>query len=140
MAIRAKLRRTSPRRRTVAVAPKRTTGARRTKTSPARHHHGNGHATSAPVSAYSKAMRYLASLSNFERMRIVRYNSTNFDLDRMRSLLRRLGNPQDQFKSIHVAGTKGKGSTCAMTASMLSACGHKTGLYTSPHLVDIRER
>jgi len=85
-------------------------------------------------------MRFLASLANFERMRIVRYNSQNFDLDRMRSLLRRIGNPQDEFKSIHIAGTKGKGSTCAMIASMLQACGLKVGLYTSPHLVDVRER
>jgi dihydrofolate synthase/folylpolyglutamate synthase len=70
----------------------------------------------------------------------VRYNPQNFDLDRMRTLLRKLGNPQEQFKSIHVAGTKGKGSTCAMTAAMLQANGYKVGLYTSPHLCDIRER
>jgi dihydrofolate synthase/folylpolyglutamate synthase len=58
----------------------------------------------------------------------------------MRTLLKKLGNPQDEFKSIHVAGTKGKGSTCAMVASMLEANGYKVGLYTSPHLIDIRER
>lgn len=58
----------------------------------------------------------------------------------MRTLLRKLGNPQDHFRSIHVAGTKGKGSTCAMVAAMLQACGYKVGLYTSPHMVDIRER
>jgi dihydrofolate synthase/folylpolyglutamate synthase len=85
-------------------------------------------------------MRYLDTLTHFERLRIVRYNTQNFDLDRMRTLLRRLGNPHNAFKSIHVAGTKGKGSTCAMLASMLQACGYKVGLYTSPHLVDIRER
>ncbi len=92
------------------------------------------------LSGYVKALRFLNSLSDFERLRIVRYNSTNFDLDRMRTLLRRLGNPQDQFRSVHVAGTKGKGSTCAMVAAMLQANGYKTGLYTSPHLTDIRER
>jgi dihydrofolate synthase/folylpolyglutamate synthase len=70
----------------------------------------------------------------------VRYTSQNFDLERMRTLLKRLGSPQDQFKSVHVAGTKGKGSTCAMIASMLQACGYKVGLYTSPHLTDVRER
>jgi len=85
-------------------------------------------------------MRFLASLSDYERLRIVRYTSQNFDLDRMRTLLRKLGNPQEKFKSVHVAGTKGKGSTCAMIASMLQAAGYKVGLYTSPHLVDIRER
>jgi dihydrofolate synthase/folylpolyglutamate synthase len=85
-------------------------------------------------------MRFLATLADYERLRIVRYNSQNFDLERMRTLLKKLGNPQDQFRTVHVAGTKGKGSTCAMIASMLQACGYKVGLYTSPHLVDIRER
>jgi dihydrofolate synthase / folylpolyglutamate synthase len=58
----------------------------------------------------------------------------------MRSLLKKLGNPHEQFRSVHVAGTKGKGSTCAMIASMLQANGYKVGLYSSPHLNDIRER
>ncbi len=92
------------------------------------------------LSNYAKAIRFLNTLSDFERLRIVRYNSQNFDLDRMRTLLRKLGNPQDQFRSVHIAGTKGKGSTCVMVAAMLEACGYKVGLYTSPHLVDIRER
>lgn len=70
----------------------------------------------------------------------MRYNPQNFDLDRMRSLLKKLGNPHEQFRSIHVAGTKGKGSTCAMISAMLQANGYKVGLYTSPHLNDIRER
>jgi dihydrofolate synthase/folylpolyglutamate synthase len=92
------------------------------------------------LSTYARAVRYLGSLSDYERLRIVRYTTQNFDLDRMRNLLKKLGNPQEQFKSIHVAGTKGKGSTCAMTAAMLQANGYKVGLYTSPHLTDIRER
>jgi dihydrofolate synthase/folylpolyglutamate synthase len=79
-------------------------------------------------------------LADYERQRIVRYNTQNFDLDRMRTLLRKLGNPHEHFRSVHVAGTKGKGSTCAMVASMLHACGYTVGLYTSPHLVDVRER
>ncbi len=92
------------------------------------------------LSGYAKALRFLAKLTDFERLRIVRYNNLNFDLDRMRNLLKKMGNPQDQFRSVHVAGTKGKGSTCAMVASMLQASGYKVGLYTSPHLIDIRER
>src|SRR5439155_21931186 len=96
--------------------------------------------SSHPVSSYTKAMRFLSSLSDYERLRIVRYTSQNFDLDRMRTLLRKIGNPQEKFRSVHVAGTKGKGSTCAMIASMLQAAGYRTGLYTSPHLIDIRER
>jgi dihydrofolate synthase / folylpolyglutamate synthase len=97
-------------------------------------------ATPAAPSAYQKAMRFLASLADFERLRIVRYNNENFNLERMRTLLKRIGNPQNEFKSVHVAGTKGKGSTCSMCCSMLEATGYKVGLYTSPHLVDIRER
>ena len=91
-------------------------------------------------SGFVKALKFLETLTDYERLRIVRYNSQNFDLDRMRSLLRKLGNPQDHFKSVHIAGTKGKGSTCAMIASMLQANGYKVGVYTSPHLCDIRER
>ncbi|HTL27631.1 MAG TPA: folylpolyglutamate synthase/dihydrofolate synthase family protein [Tepidisphaeraceae bacterium] len=106
------------------------------------HHHLADHKPHHPsgTNTYSKSLRFLMSLSDFERLRIVRYNSQNFDLDRMRTLLKKLGNPHDQFRSVHIAGTKGKGSTSAMVASMLQANGYKVGLYTSPHLVDIRER
>lgn len=61
-------------------------------------------------------------------------------LDRMRDLLRRLGDPQKEFRSVHVAGSKGKGSTCAMLESVFRAAGYRTGLFTSPHLTDVRER
>src|SRR3989440_6077843 len=142
MAVRTKAHRTSSARRSmVPAAPKtlrRRPGHRATARatsfalSKAPSHHG--------VSAYSKAMRFLATLADYERLRIVRYNSQNFDLERMRGLLKRLGNPHEHFRSVHVAGTKGKGSTCAMIASMLQATGYRVGLYTSPHLVDVRER
>jgi dihydrofolate synthase / folylpolyglutamate synthase len=111
--------------------------------------HGNGangrHAEAAPHVAapsnnFNRAMRFLASLSDYERLRIVRYNTDNFNLDRMRTLLKKMGNPHDQFRTVHIAGTKGKGSTATMVAAMLMANGYKVGLYTSPHLVDIRER
>jgi dihydrofolate synthase/folylpolyglutamate synthase len=92
------------------------------------------------INSYAKSLRFLAQLSDYEHLRIVRYNTQNFDLDRMRTLLRKLNNPQDKFRSVHIAGTKGKGSTCAMVAAMLQANGYKVGLYTSPHLNDIRER
>src|SRR5271166_2559919 len=61
-------------------------------------------------------------------------------LDRMRSLLERLGNPHRRLRIVHIAGTKGKGSTSAMLASILRRAGYRTGLFTSPHLVRVEER
>jgi dihydrofolate synthase / folylpolyglutamate synthase len=61
-------------------------------------------------------------------------------LDNIRSLLEALGDPHEPLSFLHVAGTNGKGSVCAMLDAMLRAAGRKTGLYTSPHLVDFRER
>ena len=61
-------------------------------------------------------------------------------LDRMRELLKRLGDPQDRLKYIHVAGTNGKGSVCAVLSSVLVAAGYKTGLFISPYITDFRER
>lgn len=58
----------------------------------------------------------------------------------MNRLLAQLDNPHRKFKSVHIVGTKGKGSTAAMLASMLQSCGMKIGLYSSPHLVHLRER
>jgi dihydrofolate synthase/folylpolyglutamate synthase len=73
-------------------------------------------------------------------MRVVRYDDATFKLDRVRQLLNTLGNPHEQIRTVHIAGTLGKGSTAAMIASMLQGCGHGVGVYTSPHLIDIRER
>lgn len=61
-------------------------------------------------------------------------------LDRILTLLDRMGNPQDKLKYIHVAGTNGKGSVCAMLSSVLVASGYKTGLFISPYITDFRER
>ena len=92
------------------------------------------------ITNYATAQRWLYQHSNYERMRVVPYNSHTFSLDRMQKLLARLGNPHHEIKFVHVAGTKGKGSTCAMLLSMLKANGFTVGMYTSPHLVDLRER
>jgi dihydrofolate synthase/folylpolyglutamate synthase len=97
-------------------------------------------AANTPITNYTTAQRWLFSHVDYERMRIVPYNNRTFNLDRMRRLLDLLGNPHEQVKCVQVAGTKGKGSTCAMLASMLQSCGYTVGLYTSPHLVDLRER
>src|SRR3954470_15735456 len=61
-------------------------------------------------------------------------------LERMRALLRLLGDPHDRVRLVHVTGTKGKGSTAAMLAAILRAAGYRVGLFTSPHLTDVRER
>jgi len=92
------------------------------------------------ITNYTTALKWLFSHTDYERMRIVPYNERTFSLERMRKLLDLLDNPHEQIKCVQVAGTKGKGSTCAMLSSMLRSCGYTTGLYTSPHLVDLRER
>ena len=90
-------------------------------------------------SGYQQALDYLYSFIDYETMHRPR-EAADYDLRRMDELLARLGNPHLKARSVHVAGTKGKGSTAAMMASVLSASGYTTGLYTSPHLCDLRER
>ena len=68
------------------------------------------------------------------------WSKERFDLDGSRSLLKMLGNPQNKLKFVHVAGSNGKGSTCAMLDSILRAAGYKVGLYTSPYIQDFCER
>src|SRR5205823_336960 len=75
-----------------------------------------------------------------ERAAVMPYSERAFQLDRMRHLLRQLGDPQDGLPIIHIAGTKGKGSTAATAAAILSAAGYRTGLYHSPHLDCVEER
>jgi dihydrofolate synthase/folylpolyglutamate synthase len=86
---------------------------------------------------FPAAVEYILSFADYERMP---RSAVVFDLRRMEQLLDRLENPQNAAKSVHVAGTKGKGSTAAMTASILVQSGYRAGLYTSPHLLSIRER
>ena len=93
------------------------------------------------ISSYPTAVRWVLELHDVERQRVVNYDPEgDFKLDRMRALLAALGDPQDQFRTVHVAGTNGKGSTAAMLSAMLRRCGYAIGSYTSPHLTDIRER
>ncbi|MFN7804695.1 MAG: bifunctional folylpolyglutamate synthase/dihydrofolate synthase [Planctomycetaceae bacterium] len=92
------------------------------------------------IDSYEQALEFLYSRVNFERQSSTQYGLGDFLLDRMRQLLQRLGNPQDRLPTVHIAGTKGKGSTAAMLASVLSAAGHRTGLFTSPHITQFEER
>jgi len=80
---------------------------------------------------YNEALKYIYSRELF---------GVKLGLKNITNLLENLGNPQNNFKSIHVAGTNGKGSTCAFISSVLQKQGYKVGVYTSPHLVDFRER
>jgi len=92
------------------------------------------------VWSYKEALRYMDSFVNYEREEDFSYNRRFLDLKRMERLLSLIGNPHQQLKAIHIAGTKGKGSTAAIITSILTANGLKVGLYTSPHLIDPRER
>ncbi len=92
------------------------------------------------VKTYSQALDYIYSFVDYSLTRNLRYSPEKFDLKRMRAFLELLNNPQENFKVIHVAGTKGKGSTAAMIASILEANSFKTGFYTSPHMIDFSER
>jgi len=88
---------------------------------------------------YPESIKYLESLINYEKIPVYPYEES-LKLERIKGFLSLVGNPQDSLKCIHVAGTKGKGSTCAFTAYILKEAGFKVGLYTSPHLLDFRER
>src|SRR5262245_48756504 len=88
----------------------------------------------------ASALEYLLSRINYERTSTVPYRSAEFKLDRMRNLLAMLGDPHLALRAVHIAGTKGKGSTAAMIASVLGEAGFTTGLYTSPHLERLEER
>ena len=85
-------------------------------------------------------IHFLDRRVNFERTPIDAPVSQSFRLKPMRRLLTLIGRPQDRYDIVHVAGTKGKGSTSAMIASMVSKAGYCTGLYTSPHVHSLEER
>jgi dihydrofolate synthase/folylpolyglutamate synthase len=100
-------------------------------------------ARATPLSAgpaRQAAVDWLLGRINYERTAEIPYSERQLKLDRMRQLLVRLGQPDAGMKIVHVAGTKGKGSTSAMIAGMLTSAGFRTGLFTSPHLTRIEER
>ena len=93
-----------------------------------------------PSARRQTALRFLVDRIDYERTLSMPSSEEAFKLDRMRELLRRLGDPQNRTPIIHIAGTKGKGSTAAMLTAVLSAAGHRTGLFTSPHFDRVEER
>src|ERR1700730_16822536 len=82
---------------------------------------------------YPESVQFLYALGN-------EIKTAKLGLDRIRAVLAALGEPQDSFRVVHVAGTNGKGSTCAMIAAGLRVAGIRTGLFTSPHLQEPTER
>ena len=92
------------------------------------------------IKAFTEAITYLYSFINLETKRQDRYLASKLDTTRIRRMLAALDSPHHTFPSIHIAGTKGKGSVAAMCTYILRAAGLRVGLFTSPHLVDFRER
>jgi dihydrofolate synthase/folylpolyglutamate synthase len=86
---------------------------------------------------YRESLEYLLRFADYERLP---RSGIVWDLKRVERLLARLGDPQYSARTVHVAGTKGKGSTAAIIASVLKSAGYKVGLYTSPHLLSYTER
>jgi dihydrofolate synthase / folylpolyglutamate synthase len=89
------------------------------------------------TSRYDAALAFWYGRINYE---ITQPGPDDLRLDRMRELMRRLGNPHERLRIVHVAGSKGKGSTSAMLAAILGQAGYRTGLFTSPHLCRVEER
>ena len=89
---------------------------------------------------YKAALAYIEKFIDYERSPDFSRQARLYNLNRISLLLERLGNPQDRLQVIHIAGSKGKGSTAALIASVLTHAGYKTGLFTSPHLITPRER
>lgn len=89
---------------------------------------------------YEAALAYIEKFIDYERSPDFSRQARLYNLNRISLLLDLLGNPQDRLRVIHIAGSKGKGSTAAFIASVLTQAGYKTGLFTSPHLITPRER
>ncbi len=90
--------------------------------------------------SYHETLQFLYTAIDYEKLISYQYNASTFSLDRMVKMLDYVGNPHKDFPTIHITGTKGKGSTSIMISTVLEQAGLRTGLFTSPHLLDLRER
>jgi dihydrofolate synthase/folylpolyglutamate synthase len=93
-----------------------------------------------PITSLKEFEGFLARFTNYERVQSFKYDATTLGLDRMRSFMALLGNPQESYPSVHVAGTKGKGTTCLILEAFLRGEGLRVGTYLSPHVEHLRER
>ncbi|RMG34232.1 MAG: bifunctional folylpolyglutamate synthase/dihydrofolate synthase [Planctomycetota bacterium] len=92
------------------------------------------------IDTYEQAIEFLYRRINYERASASQYALADFKLERMQRLLDAIGRPHASLPAIHIAGTKGKGSTAAMAANILQTSGHRVGLFTSPHVEHFEER
>lgn len=90
--------------------------------------------------SYNNTISFLLGAIDYEKISKYKYDSSSFNLNRMEQLMNITGNPHHGLKTVHVAGTKGKGSTSNMIAAILMGTGLKVGLFTSPHLINLEER
>ncbi len=93
-----------------------------------------------PFATFDDAFQWLASRTNYETMATQSYDERTYGLDRVHRLLDAVKRPDRQLDVVQIVGSKGKGSTATMLSSILRAAGRRTGLYSSPHLIDARER
>jgi len=93
-----------------------------------------------PFQTYEEAQTFLYKAIDYEKLISYQYNASTFSLDRMVKMLEYVDSPHKAFPCVHITGTKGKGSTSIMVSAILVHAGLKTGLYTSPHLIDLKER
>src|SRR2546426_4290040 len=93
-----------------------------------------------PITSLKEFEGFLAQFTNYERVQTFRYDKETLGIERMRSFMADLGNPQESYPSVHVAGTKGKGTTCLILEALLREEGLRTGTYLSPHVENLRER
>ena len=95
---------------------------------------------SKPFNSYKQAQEYLLQTIDYEKLTQYKYDTSTFDLKRMEEMMAFVGNPHKKRRCVHITGTKGKGSTSIIIASILKELGLKTGLFTSPHLIYLEER
>ena len=93
-----------------------------------------------PVNDYKSALAFMLGRVNYETFRQMPYGEMRQNLGRLKAFLENLGRPDRRYPIVHVAGTKGKGSTCAMLAAILNKAGYRVGCFTSPHLHKLNER
>ena len=95
---------------------------------------------SKPFNSYKQATEFLLQTIDYEKLTQYKYDTSTFDLKRMEEMMAFAGNPHKKGKCAHITGTKGKGSTATIIASVFKELGLKTGLFTSPHLIYLGER